>query len=654
MSRVELAETVLEPQGRVLAHVDGAQVTVSRRGGGQAQLFTTATGSATITQPLTTNVGRIEPVGSPGGDVWVDPGAYDLEVIYGERTWTQKADIPSARLSDSPAIERIKDWLLAPSVGSSGAPIPAGWRRALEIRKPTGASRIPGGVELYDGQFDAVADPTGSGPDPEGMIQAANDRRFNTTSAGMTLHFWALLAQLEPGKQRDLLAHIDRLGVVLINHQHKDPNLLNRGGFKVGANDSHASSFGAGIIGRALLAAHRATDNPGYFVAARNTAEFLLRMYDPNAHWPAKYGVPDPINRTVGGVTYHGFCERVDNADKLATMSGTWNLIAARFLAEINDFMGAEGDEYGVVADAVMGFLDTGVTDGYDYFAPQANIASGTLTAGINTSATVLDIAQDGPVSLPVSYPFTLIFRSEQMTVTGSPGAGQLTVTRGSVPVTHSSGERWSIADTYVSVQWPNATSHLFNNHGWHRAGDVANTGTIGTDGIEYGLASLYAMGYPVEDCRTIYEYWRDLTHSGALHIASENPGPDYTFGEAYDGGFCFTGYMRAGNTIADGAFPGGFRPTRPYGRYYDFQGACTLGPFKALEYPVDFAKSLRALEQVIYRGSLLGAKITAGTYTGDYETVYSAATGYDYATKGVIPIASAGLALVSAIAGIA
>lgn len=95
MARVEITETVLRPDatGGLLA-VTGSSVQVNKRAGGAATLYTTASGSTQITQPLTTRYGRVEPAATPGGEVWIAPGSYDL-VVDGTTTQRFEASVGS-------------------------------------------------------------------------------------------------------------------------------------------------------------------------------------------------------------------------------------------------------------------------------------------------------------------------------------------------------------------------------------------------------------------------------------------------------------------------------------------------------------------------------------------------------------------------------
>jgi hypothetical protein len=70
------------------------------------------------------------------------------------------------------------------------------------------------------------------------------------------------------------------------------------------------------------------------------------------------------------------------------------------------------------------------------------------------------------------------------------------------------------------------------------------------------------------------------------------------------------------------------------------------LGGFKAKLYPEHFELSRPMLELLANRGSLLN---------GDLTTQWSTASGgWSFATKGVIVIAQAGLALLDALEGVA
>jgi hypothetical protein len=177
---------------------------------------------------------------------------------------------------------------------------------------------------------------------------------------------------------------------------------------------------------------------------------------------------------------------------------------------------------------------------------------------------------------------------------------------------------------TYVSEVWPQSSSHDFNDHEWHRYGDVVETGTVGTDKVEYGLAALLKTGYSTSEIRTAYEYFRDMPH--------DNTG---SFGTSFNGGACFAGYFRLGNGV--GA-PG---PDRHYGTYYDAQGAGTLLELKARFYPEDLLAAYHICEDITEHAALLDQ---------NFDTRWSTTASYDYATKGVIPISEAGLGIIDAI----
>lgn len=199
-------------------------------------------------------------------------------------------------------------------------------------------------------------------------------------------------------------------------------------------------------------------------------------------------------------------------------------------------------------------------------------------------------------------------------------------------------------AGTYASAAWSLSSSHTFNDHAKHRLGDVLSVGTVGTDQIEYGLPCLYSMGYDSEAIRTAYKTFRDLPHSGAKLVgppadstySSENSDSG-AFGAAYNGRICWTGYFRLGT------FGTNSKVDRAYGTYYDAQGACTLGPYKAKEHPEDFELSHRLLIETVVRGSLLQS---------DLSTKWSSGSTTDTTKRGAIVVASAAEALLANIEG--
>jgi PKD repeat protein len=86
-SRVRITEAVMQPTPDYLQPVTGAQVQVNIHGAGAATVYRNETGTSTVANPLTTRNGRIEPPDEAGGDVWLDPGRYDLVVTYGAKSY---------------------------------------------------------------------------------------------------------------------------------------------------------------------------------------------------------------------------------------------------------------------------------------------------------------------------------------------------------------------------------------------------------------------------------------------------------------------------------------------------------------------------------------------------------------------------------------
>lgn len=176
-----------------------------------------------------------------------------------------------------------------------------------------------------------------------------------------------------------------------------------------------------------------------------------------------------------------------------------------------------------------------------------------------------------------------------------------------------------------VSVAWPFFSGHSYADGQWHRYGEPAGTNTVGTDQIEYGIASLYTVGYSVAALRTAYETYRDLTH----YL------PASSFGLAYDPAICWSGFFRINSTVY-GGIGGNVTPIDPassrhFGSYYDLQGAGTLLKFKYDHYPDDFRASFPVTMLAWDRGFGL---------TETFESLWSLDGSRNYISKGVIPVA--------------
>jgi hypothetical protein len=259
----------------------------------------------------------------------------------------------------------------------------------------------------------------------------------------------------------------------------------------------------------------------------------------------------NPINRTANGVTWHGFCDRVNGFDGLSTTCSTWNLVAAQFLLRMYQATGNMA--YLTVAMEARDFMAGGVIGGYDLFAVSCN-----------------------------------------------PDA------------------------TYAFAEWPNDPSAAWNDHRFHRLGDVVETGTVGTDPIEYGLAALLELGYDRNVLLSTYLKYRNMPYMAPLG----------SFETAYHerdlGGICWPGFFRMGNAVNA---PG---PDRKYGSYLDSQGAGTTLPVKRALAPADYR---RTVEFIINRITEHGALLTEDGYTK-----WSSDPPVWYGTKGTIPVAAAAL----------
>lgn len=182
-----------------------------------------------------------------------------------------------------------------------------------------------------------------------------------------------------------------------------------------------------------------------------------------------------------------------------------------------------------------------------------------------------------------------------------------------------------------VSTTWPFFSGHTYADGAWHRLGEPAGTNTVGTDQIEYGLAALYDLNYTLADLRTAYETYRNLTHADAGST---------DFGNGFNAAVCFTGYFRINSSVYGGSGGAPIDPStsRHYGSYYDVQGAGTLLKFKYEQYPDDFADAMTLTQIAWDRGALVDENL---------DTIWSTDTGFEYFTKGVIPIAKAGIGLI-------
>ena len=117
MSRVEIPEAVITTAG---AAVSGASVQVNvRSSGAAATVYTSATGGATVANPISTDVnGRIEG--------WLEEGAYDLVVSgTGITTYTQRLEAGSGVQSPGFLFTAAGD-LLYGSAANSAARLAAG------------------------------------------------------------------------------------------------------------------------------------------------------------------------------------------------------------------------------------------------------------------------------------------------------------------------------------------------------------------------------------------------------------------------------------------------------------------------------------------------------------------------------------------------
>lgn len=441
------------------------------------------------------------------------------------------------------ALTKIVNFMIQRNPDMRGNSLINGMRRSVQPRRSTGLT--------YEDSLDVNDGDAGGETFPSGFA--------NTTAAALTMEFLSRYVIKYPQFSGQVTPYIKEIGRFLLSMQVMDQSMARFGGFALAINDQTASSFGAGIIGKALLKAWEATGDADYLAACVRAAQFLAVCHSPNEPYDAIYS-ETPIPVETENMGFKGFCDTIGSTDVISITSTTWNLVAADFLHQLYLVTGTAS--YETIAMAARDWMDHGVIEGRDYFA----------------------LKNAAPSSK-------------------------------------------------VSTTWPNNSAHSYADGAWHRAGDAVlpyPTGTVGTDQIEYGLDSLYSLDYDENVLRDLYEYYRDLPSHDTGSAES------IVFSPAYNGAICFTGFWRLDWVEYIGPDP---QPPKnvAYGSYYDSQGAGTLGYFKQQLAPADFALSLPMLLVVVDRGSLLKA---------DLSTRYSTGIGFTYYTKGVIPIAKAGIAL--------
>lgn len=182
-----------------------------------------------------------------------------------------------------------------------------------------------------------------------------------------------------------------------------------------------------------------------------------------------------------------------------------------------------------------------------------------------------------------------------------------------------------------VSVTWPFFSGHTYADGAWHRLGDPVNTATVGTDQIEYGLASLFELNYNPATLQAIYELYCSLQHA--------NKGVT-DFGTAFNSRRCWTGYFRINSPVYGGSNGAIIDPatSRFYGDYYDVQGSGALLPFKWYLAPADVALAMELAQIAYLRGALVDENLN---------TIWSTTPNYEFHTVGIIPRAKAGIAMI-------
>jgi hypothetical protein len=421
---------------------------------------------------------------------------------------------------------KIVDFMAQRFYDQRGNALLNGVRRSIQYRRTTGLT-YDDNIDVNDGDGGGDTLPTG---------------HANTTAAGLTLEFLSRYVIKYPAVAGDVVPMLREVARFILVMQIQQPNTARYGGFGLAINDQTASSFNAGVCGRALIQAWYATGDPNYLKACVRAATFLSVCHSPNATYSTLYS-ETPIPADALNTPFKGFCDTIGTTDVISITSSTWNLVAADFLKQLYAITGTAS--YLTIANDARDWMAFGVLNGYDYWA-----------------------------------------------------------VKNAAPSAH------------VSVSWPNSSSHTFADGAWHRLGDVALTGTVGTDQIEYGLDALLSLGYDTAALLTAYQYFRDL--------------PNYDtgdFGNGYSGAICFTGFWKLAP----------YGENKAFGTYYDVQGAGTLLYFKQQLAPADMTRSLQLILLAVDRGSLVNQV---------FQTIYSNGTGFTYYTKGTIPIAKAGIGL--------
>ncbi|WP_159619930.1 hypothetical protein [Ruania rhizosphaerae] len=317
----------------------------------------------------------------------------------------------------------------------------------------------------------------------------------------------------------------------------------------LGGSQLYYTTFGNASCGRALLAAYELTAEPAYASAAVDIGEFLLRMQDPRDYYES-YGA-EPFLDNTGQPTAPpgGFFDQVSSWNNLFATMSLWNMTAVEFLSELEHALGSTDGRYAAAAADGRAFLEEGLDLGTDWY-----------TADFDSPAT----AQNRIVAM-------------------------------------------------------SANSANCKDNRWHRKGacdyvdGLPSGGSLGTDMIEYAMASLYRYEREVNGQASAtaavgdhYERYTSIpgthtasstdplncvddTHAGAVdpYYPPDNQGTTGT-GDPwdYDPHLSFGGYVRSSGTDL----------TTAEAKYYDIVGFGILADVRADLVPDKFAHGYERL----------------------------------------------------------
>ncbi|SEE97691.1 hypothetical protein [Ruania alba] len=378
----------------------------------------------------------------------------------------------------------------------------------------------------------------------------------------------------------------------------------------LGGSQLYYTTFGNASCGRALLAAHELTDEPAYASAAVEIGEFLRRMQDPRDYYEP-YGA-HPFLDDAGQPTTPpgGFFDQVSSWNNLFATMSLWNMTAVEFLAELESTVGSTDGRYAAAAADGRAFLETGLDLGTDWY-----------TADFDSPAT----AQNRIVAM-------------------------------------------------------SANSADCQDNRWHRKGScdyvdgLPSEGSLGTDMIEYAMASLYRYERDLHDdegagAAAVGDHYVRYTSIPGEHTASrtdplecegggethlvdpyysdDNQGSDVsgTFSD-YDSHLSFGGYVRSSGTEL----------TTAEVKYYDIVGFGILAEVRARLVSTKFANAYERLISaedyaiVAIQHRTLAPMALPGVDRDDVDGDGDVEENMCILTEGTLPIAHNGLGMLATV----